>query len=242
MVENLDESIKRLGVGYIDLYYVHFWEGTAPVEEIMRGLDDCVRSGKALYVAISDTPAWVVSKANTIADFRGWSPFIGLQTRYNLIERTMEADLAPMADSMGLGIVPWGILAEGFLTGKHKKDTKLEESGRNDTVQRFFNDPKNIQILEEVQNISKEIGRSPTQVALNWMLQRPVASPLIGAKNVTQLEENIKALEFKLTPEQMKKLNDVSAPTHAFPHVFATRAFLFSDAGTKVVRKPQYWP
>ena len=120
LVENIDESLKRLGVGYIDLLYVHAWEYRTPVEEVMRALDDVVRAGKALYVGISDAPAWVVSQANTIAQFRGWTPFVGLQTRYNLLDRSFEYDLGPMAE-LGVGTVPWGSIAEGFLSGKYKK-------------------------------------------------------------------------------------------------------------------------
>jgi aryl-alcohol dehydrogenase-like predicted oxidoreductase len=241
MVENLDASLKRLGTGYVDIFYVHFWEYTTPIEEVVRSLDDVVRSGKALYVAVSDTPAWVISRSNTISELRGLSPYIGLQTRYNLLDRSMEGELGPMAETLGLGIVPWGILAEGYLTGKHKKDQKMESSGRNESVGKHMTEEKNQKILAEVLKIAEEIGRTPAQVSLNWMLQKPVTSPIVGAKNVAQLEDNLKALEFVLTPDQMKRLNEVSAPAHAFPASMLARMPFFVDGGYKVKRPAYPW-
>jgi len=241
MVENVDDSLKRLGTGYIDVLYVHNWEGITPVNEIMRGLDDVVRSGKVIYVAVSDVPAWQAARANTIAELRGWSSFIGLQTRYSLIDRDLEFELGPMAEEMGMSILPWGILAEGFLTGKHTKDEKNAESGRNETVANHFKKEKNLQILDEVQAIAKEIGRSAGQVSLNWILQRPITIPIFGAKNVSQLEDNLAALEFTLTPEQMKRLNDVSAPTAVFPYTFSARLPFINNAGLKIKSKPNVW-
>jgi len=125
LVENVDASLKRLGTGYIDVLYMHNWEnGVTPIHEFMRSMDDVVRSGKVLYIALSDTPAWVAARAQTMAELRGWSTFIGLQTRYNLLDRSLEVELGPMALELGMSILPWGALAEGFLTGKHKKDEK----------------------------------------------------------------------------------------------------------------------
>lgn len=175
-------------------------------------------TGKALYVAVSDTPAWVVSRANTLADFRGWSPFIALQTRYNLLERSMENDLLPMANELGLGIVPWGIIAEGFLTGKHSRDQLDPNSGRTWRVQEHVKVDKNWDILEAVKEVAASVGRSPVQVALNWMLQKGVTSPLVGARRVDQLEENLAALDFRLSAADMKKLDDVSEPQRCFPY------------------------
>jgi len=241
MVENLDNSLKSLQTGYVDLFYVHDFEGITPIEEFMRGLDDCVRSGKALYIAISDTPAWALSRANTMAELRGWTQFIGLQTRYNLLERNFEYELAGAVEEFGMSVVPWGVLAEGFLTGKHTKDNKLADSGRNESAANHFAKEKNVKILEEVQAIAKEIGRSPTQVSLNWVLQRPRMIPIFGAKTVTQLEENLKSLEFVLNPEQMKRLNTVSAPEATFPFNFISRASFFNNAGLTVKGKTNPW-
>jgi len=236
MVENLDESLKRMGLGYVDIFYVHAWEFRTPVEEVMRGLDDCVRSGKVLYVAISDSPAYVVSQANTIASFRGWSPFIGLQTRYNLLDRSYEFDLAHMIEDQGLGVIPWGALAEGFLTGKHAKDAVDPNSGRKDSIGRLINDEKNFAILEEVKKVAGEVKRTPAQVALNWLLEKGT-TPLIGASNVAQLEDNLGALDFRLSPEQFQRLNAVSAPTPIFPYSFYVRSSIFVDAGLKIQKR-----
>ncbi|KAF9372425.1 hypothetical protein CPB97_001267, partial [Podila verticillata] len=157
LVESLDASLKRMGTGYTDILYVHLWEYRTPVQEVMRALDDVVRSGKALYVAVSDTPSWVISSANMLADLRGWSPFIGLQTRYNLLNRSLESDLQPMCAEHGLGIVPWGVLSEGFLSGKHSKDKVANadtESMRKGQVNSLFKEPKNWRILDEVRAIA----------------------------------------------------------------------------------------
>jgi len=241
LVESLDLSLKNLGTGYIDLLYVHYYDSCTPIEETMRSLDDCVRSGKALYVAISDCPAWAVAKANTTAELRGWTPFIGLQTRYNLLDRSLETDLGPMTEEYGMSILPWGVLAEGFLTGKHVKDEKLAESGRNESVAYHFKKEKNFAILAEVQKIAAEIGRSATQVSLNWIMQRPRMIPIFGAKTESQLLDNLAALEFTLTAEQMARLNTVSAPEMPFPQSFMVRASYFNSCGLKVRTKPNVW-
>ncbi|CAG8741917.1 3506_t:CDS:10, partial [Cetraspora pellucida] len=225
LVESLNESLKRLGTGYVDLLYVHAWEFRTPIEEMMRSLDDAVRSGKVLYIAISDAPAWVISRANTMAELRGWSRFIGLQTRYNLLERSMEFDLQSACAELDVGIIPWGCMAEGFLTGKYTKesDTSLGKlGGRSYSITKSASLERNWEILDEVKTIASEIDKSPAQVVLNWISQKPgITSPLLGVKTKAQLEENLKALEFKLTPEQMARLDTVSSPKEIpFPYNF----------------------
>ncbi|KAF9428631.1 hypothetical protein BGZ94_001654, partial [Podila epigama] len=159
LVETLDGSLKRMGTGYTDILYVHLWEYRTPVQEVMRALDDVVRSGKAHYVAISDAPAWVVSSANMLADLRGLSPFIGLQSRYNLLDRSLEAELQPMCAEHGLGIIPWATLAEGFLSGKHNQD-KSDTTSKRQTSGHAAN-PKNWRILDEVKAIAAECVKTP---------------------------------------------------------------------------------
>ncbi|EXX57898.1 Aad14p [Rhizophagus irregularis DAOM 197198w] len=152
------------------------------------------------------------------------SPFIGLQTRYNLLDRSLEFDLQPACAELDVGILPWGIVAEGFLTGKYTRESAaaLKPEARGFSVAIHSKIEKNWKILEEVTTISKEIDRTPVQVALNWVQQKPgITSPIIGARTVTQLEENLKTLEFKLTPEQMKRLDEVSKPAEIpFPHSY----------------------
>ncbi|GES99345.1 aldo/keto reductase [Rhizophagus clarus] len=224
LVENLNGSLKRLNISYVDILYVHFYEYRTPIEEFMRSLDDVVRSGKVLYVAVSDIPSWGLARANTMSELRGWSSFIGLQTRYNLLDRSLEFDLQPACAELDVGIIPWGVIAEGFLTGKYTRESvaELNPEPRSQSVARHSKIEKNWKILDEVIAISKEIGRTPVQVAMNWVQQKPgITSPLIGAKTVTQLEESLKTLEFKLTPEQMKRLDEVSKPTEIpFPYSY----------------------
>jgi len=241
LVESLDISLRSLGTGYVDVLYVHNHDSVTPIQETMRALDDCVRSGKALYVAVSDIPAWAVAKSNTMAELKGWTPYICLQSRYNLLDRSLEVELGPMAEEYGMSILPWGILAEGFLTGKHAKDDRLAESGRNESVANHFKKEKNSAILAEVQKIAAEIGRSATQVSLNWIMQRPRMIPIFGAKTESQLLDNLAALEFTLTPEQMNRLNTVSAPEMPFPQSFMARAGYFNSCGLKVHTKPNVW-
>jgi len=203
----------------------------------MRSLDDCVRSGKALYLAISDAPSYVVAQANTVADFRGWTPFIALQTRYNLIERSFEGELARMVNEFKLGVVPWGVLAEGFLTGKHKKGEATADSGRKESAAKHLDIDKNQEILSEVLKISEEVKRTPAQVSINWLAQKNTL-PLIGAKTVAQLEDNLASLDFKLNPDQMARLDKVSAPKLGFPFNFlGGDPSGFTDAGAKVVKR-----
>jgi len=237
LVENLDLSLKRLQLDAVDILYVHFWEFSTPVDQVMRSLDDVVRSGKAYHVAVSDTPAWIISKANNLADLRGWSPFIGLQTRYNLLDRSFEFELGPMARTLNIGTMPWGCLAEGFLTGKHKGKV-AEGSGRARNVSDHLTKEKNVAILAEVERIAAEIGQTPAAVSLNWMLQKPaVTSPIVGARNVEQLEGNLKALDFTLTPEQLQALDAVSTPSFIpFPNTFYDRVISVGDCGAKITR------
>ncbi|CAG8718551.1 34639_t:CDS:10, partial [Gigaspora margarita] len=169
LVENLDESLKRLGTGYIDLMYLHIWDFRTPIEEVMRSFDDVVRSGKVHYVAVSDTPAWVISRANTMAELRGWSQFIGLQSRYNLLNRSLEYDLQSACAELDVGIIPWGCVAEGFLTGRYTKESiaNLKKAGggslRNLSIFRSAENEQSWKILDEVTAIANEIKRTPAQ-------------------------------------------------------------------------------
>ncbi|GJJ77436.1 hypothetical protein EMPS_09795 [Entomortierella parvispora] len=217
LVETLDGSLKRMGIGYTDILYVHLWEYRTPIQEVMRALDDVVRSGKALYVGISDAPAWVTATGNTIAELRSLTPFISMQSRFNLLDRSLEADIQPMCADHGLGIVPWGVLAEGFLTGKHTKETVAATKRQ---IGGHLTDPKNWRIIDEVQAIAEECQKTPAQVALNWTMQKPgITSPLLGVRTMEQLEDNLGALNFTLSQEQMVRLDKVSDPASwPFPH------------------------
>jgi aryl-alcohol dehydrogenase-like predicted oxidoreductase len=187
----------------------------------MRALDDLVRLGKILYDGASNTPAWVIARANTIADLRGWTPFVGLQIEYNLVERSAERDLLPMANSMEIGVCPWGILAAGVLTGKYGKNSKeapgLRLGGR-------AIDTKPLKIAEEVIKTAKDIGCRPAHVAINWVRKKPgVVSPVVGARTAEQVQQNIECLKYDLTDKQMEHLNKVSEIELGYPHEFLNK-------------------
>jgi aryl-alcohol dehydrogenase-like predicted oxidoreductase len=215
MMEAVDASLKRLNTDYIDLYWIHSRDFMTPIEEVMRGLDDLVSMGKVLYVGVSDSPAWVVAQANTLAEWRGWSKFVGLQIRYSLIDRTVERELIPMARALDLAVTPWGCVGSGILSGKYNADPNA--AGR--AAMRGQISDHSLAIAQEVVNLAQEIGRTPSQVALNWVRQgEGVIVPLVGARDAEQLQENLACLEFELTDEQMSRLNQVSKIEMGFPH------------------------
>ncbi len=223
MMQAVEASLKRLQTDYIDLYWLHIWDFLTPVEEIMRAFDDLVRQGKILYAGISDAPAWRVSQANTLAALRGWSPFIGLQVEYNLIERTPERELLPMADAMGLGVTAWSPLASGMLTGKYHGEKKDEGGRLSHPMMAGWSkaDDRKKAIVEAVLAVAKDTGRPAAQVALSWVRQQgPVVIPIIGASKPEQLQDNIASLELTLDEAQLKKLNEASAFELGFPHDF----------------------
>jgi aryl-alcohol dehydrogenase-like predicted oxidoreductase len=220
MMQSVETSLKRLGTDYIDLYWVHLHDPFTPIEETMRGLDDLVRAGKVLYVGISDAPAWLVSQANTLAELRGWSRFVGLQVQWSLIERDVERELVPMARAFDLGITPWGVLGAGILTGKHTGEKPADDTRRTGWTANRLTE-KNRAIAAEVQKVASELDRSPAQVSIAWVRQKaPCVIPILGARKHEQLLDNLKAADLVLSPEQMKRLDAVSAITLGFPHDF----------------------
>jgi aryl-alcohol dehydrogenase-like predicted oxidoreductase len=224
MVQALDASLKRLNTDYIDLYWVHAWDGITPLEEVMRALDDMIRAGKILYVGISDTPAWIVSRANMLAELRGWSPFVGLQVPYSLVQRDVERELLPMARALDLGVTPWGTLGSGVLTGKYNKPGNGEQ-GRASMMGGISEQA--LAVAEAVVNIAEDSGCTASQVALNWVRQQPgVMVPLIGARTEAQAKDNLGCLNYSLTEEHMAKLNEVSTINYGFPHEFLSSDFV----------------
>ncbi len=219
MMQAVEASLKRLQTDYIDLYWLHIWDFLTPVEEVMRGFDDLVRSGKILYAGISDAPAWVVSRAQMLAELRNWTAFAGLQIEYSLIERTVERDLLPMARELGIAVTPWGPLAGGLLTGKYTAGNTDPKRIQNPTL-----DARRNAIIASVQEVAQETGRTTAQVALNWVRQqRGTIVPILGARKLSQLQDNLAALEWRLSPEQMNKLSEVSKIELGFPHHFYER-------------------
>ncbi|MCF3125115.1 aldo/keto reductase [Streptomyces arenae] len=227
MFASVEASLRRLDTDYIDLFYLHMGDFTTPVEEILRGMDDLVRQGKVLYVAISNSPAWQVSRMQAVADLRGWSPLVALQIEYNLIERTGERDLIPMARETGLGVIPWSPLAGGVLTGTYgRADLAAATNGthgdgtrRSVTLAGGALTERNLAVVDVVTEVAAELGRTPAQVALAWTLRNPgVTAPVIGARTPAQLEDNLGALEVDFTASQLARLDESSAIELGFPH------------------------
>ncbi len=220
MMRSVETSLKRLGTDYIDLYWVHYHDAFTPIEETMRGLDDLVRSGKVLYVGISDAPAWIVSQANTLAELRGWSRFVGLQVAWSLIQRDVERDLLPMARAFDIGVTPWGVLGAGFLTGKYASGKAPEDTRRASWTQNRLTE-KNFAIAAEVDTIAREVDRSSSQVAIAWLRQKgPNVIPILGARKLDQLIDNLASATLTLSDDQMQRLDKVSAIPLGFPHEF----------------------
>ena len=220
MVHAVEGSLKRLRTDYIDLYWVHIWDGITPVEETMRALDDLVRQGKVLYLGISDAPAWWVAQANTLAELRGWSRFVGLQIEYSLIERTVERELVPMAKALGLGVLAWSPLSYGILTGKYH-DQGANGSGRlsGGAMKDFLPEEQRAQrVVAAVKSVSEQIDRSMAQVALAWLRTRDVpVIPILGARKLAQLQDNLASLDLDLSSDHLKALDEASRIEPGFP-------------------------
>ena len=216
MVQAVEASLKRLNTEYIDLLWLHAWDTTTPVEEVMRSFDDLVRAGKVFYIGISDTPAWIISQANTLASLRGWTQFVGLQIEYSLRERTVEQELIPMADAFNIGITAWSPLAGGVLTGKYNKGETGRASGENRPPIK----ERDLKIADEVLKIADEVGKPASQVALNWLRRKHHTIPIVGARKVEQVRENLDCLEWELSDEHLKRLDEISAVELGFPQRF----------------------
>ena len=226
MVQSLEASLKRLSTDYVDLYWLHAWDYMTPVEEVMRAFDDLVRSGKVLYAGISDAPAWIIARANTLAELRGWTPFVGLQIEYSLLERTVERDLLPMAKALGIGVTAWSPLGGGFLTGKYLKDAPKFaglEKPRLELAPGFAAKTEcNMLIAETLQKVAREAGGTAAQAALSWVRQKGTI-PILGNRSLVQLKDNLGCLGLVLEEKHLKVLDEVSRIELGFPHEFLTR-------------------
>jgi aryl-alcohol dehydrogenase-like predicted oxidoreductase len=232
MMREVEASLKRLKTDYIDLYWQHIWDQLTPIDEVMRGFEDLVKSGKVLYIGISDAPAWYVARANTLAELRGWTQFVGLQIEYSLIERTPEHELIPMAKEMGLTVTPWSPLAGGILAGKYlNMEADEAKSGRfgSELMQGALvpeRERKN-RIAQEVVKIADELGVSASQVALAWIRHEDKTMiPIIGTRKLSQLNDNLASLEVNLSDEQKNRLEEVSKIEPIFPGSFFQKDFV----------------
>jgi aryl-alcohol dehydrogenase-like predicted oxidoreductase len=221
LVAALDASLKRLRTDYLDVLWVHIWDFLTPVEEVMRALDDQVRAGKVFYLGISDTPAWLIAHANTLAEDRGWTRFSAVQVQYSLVERTVEREFLPMARALDLAIMAWSPLGMGVLTGKYAAGggdgrlTKPDAAGTG-----LLND-RNQRIADSVREVAAELDATPAQVALAWLMSRPgVVLPIVGARKEAQLRENLGAVDVQLDADQLARLEQETAIDLGFPHEF----------------------
>jgi aryl-alcohol dehydrogenase-like predicted oxidoreductase len=220
LVQSLETSLRRLQLDYVDLFWLHAWDFTTSPEEVMRAFDDQVRAGKVLYIGISDTPAWIVAQADTLARLRGWTRPAAIQVEYSLVERTAERELLPMAHGLDLGITAWSPLGSGLLTGKYTRPAQKKAQRRLDQAAFKEIDDVIYSIAREVDRVADEVGRPSSQVALNWLRRQAGVIPIVGARTLDQFRENLATLEFELVPEQMERLNKVSQIELGFPHDF----------------------
>jgi aryl-alcohol dehydrogenase-like predicted oxidoreductase len=231
LVRSVEASLRQLDTDRIDLLYVHAWDFTTTPEEVMRALDDLVGAGKILYAGICNTPAWRVAEMQTLADLRGWSPFVALQIEYSLVERTVEHELMPMAQAMGLGVLPWSPLGDGILTGKYSHADLTDENEANVSSERKgiiastgHLNGRALDIADVVGDVAGEMGATRSQVALAWTLRNPaVVSPIMGARTLAQAEDNFGALGVVFTDEQLERLDRASALAPIFPARFMAR-------------------
>ncbi len=246
LVRSLRRSLQRLRTDRIDLLWVHAPDFMTPLDELMRALDDTVRSGQVLHVGISDAPAWIVSRANTLAELRGWSPFTALQIQYSLIQRTPERDLLPMASALGIPVTPWGALGGGVLTGKYSgKAMPKDARYAKDSFASAYLTERNLKIGDETAAVARELRCTPSQVALAWVLSRtdlvPMV-PILGARTLAQLRDNLAALDVNLTPGQRERLETASRIRLGFPHDFLRNDFIRRLVhGDKPVVPPRRW-
>lgn len=246
IVRSVEQSLRQLGTDRIELFYLHGWDFTTRPDEVMRGLDDLVRSGKVVYLGICNTPAWRVAEMQTLAELRGWAPLVALQIEYSLVERTVEHELIPMAEALGLGVLPWSPLGGGVLTGKYTQRDLSDENAANVSPTRkgviassgHLNE-RALAIADVVAEVARESSATSSQVALAWTLANSaIVSPIIGARTLAQAQDNLGALDVALTPEHMARLNAASAPTPTFPGRFMARPMvrqlLFGGAAVDV--------
>ncbi|QOJ31537.1 MAG: aldo/keto reductase [Gammaproteobacteria bacterium] len=231
LAQALEASLRRLGTGYVDLFWVHGWDASTRLDELMRALDDQVRAGKVLHIGVSNAPAWVVASANTLAAERGWTPFTAVQLHYNLVERSIEREFFQLAAAQDMAITPWSPLAGGLLTGKF--DAAAPASGREGArlgqgprAARVLND-RSRAVAEALSTMAVETGCRPAQLALAWLCQRSTVTvvPIIGARSLRQFEENIGSLGLQLTAAQLARIDGLSAPVPEYPQALLGSEF-----------------
>ena len=235
IINACEHSLRRLQTDYIDLYWLHNWDVHTPIDETMAALEDLVRFGKVRYLGVSDTPAWKVAQANVMAQFRGWSSFIGLQIEYSLLERSVEQELVPMALELGLGITPWSPLKSGVLSGKYTRESAGQIKSDRSAFMAAYLKESTYALVDELEIIAKAHDSTVARVALAWVRGRPgVGSTIIGARRLSQLEDNLKSLELTLTASERAHLDGLTKPTFGFPQSMEPMFPAIHNGGTTV--------
>lgn len=247
----IEASLQRLGTDYIDIYWMHAWDGITPVEEVISTMDNLIARGKIRYFGFSNVPAWYLSKAHSIGELRAYAPAIAVQLEYSLVERNIEREHIPAALDLGLGVCPWSPLATGLLSGKYSRKTdgftgngRLREVAANgDPIYQKFTE-RNWKVVETLADVSKEMGYPPAQVALNWITKRPgVTSAIIGASNLTQLNANLSALDFEIAEEHWRRLDAISKPEAISLYEYFKPGWFQNDirGGVNILKEPPWY-
>jgi aryl-alcohol dehydrogenase-like predicted oxidoreductase len=229
---SLEQSLRNLRTDRVDLLWVHIWDQLTPIEETMRALDDAVRAGKVLYIGVSNMPAWLIARANTMAELHGWSPFVGVQMPYSLVKRDIEREILPMSDAMGLSVAAWSPLGSGILSGSYSRPGREPSRADRDSIS-----PRHLDIAQSVDLVADEMGASSAQVALAWtMARRGSVHPIVGASRVEQLRDNLAATQLTLRTDALRALDEVSAIEPGYPSDFITAVggAAFGAAGSRV--------
>ncbi len=235
IINACENSLRRLQTDYIDLYWLHNWDPHTPIDETLATLEDLVRAGKVRYVGVSDTPAWKVAQANVMARFRGWSEFIGLQIEYSLLERSVEQELVPLALEFGLGITPWSPLKSGILSGKYnRRNQSVSKADRGSFMSHLLNE-KTYALIDELERIAQAHDSTVARVSLAWVRVQPgVTSTLIGARRMSQLQDNLASLDLTLSAEELAHLDALTKPTFGFPQSMQSLFPAIHHGGTSV--------
>jgi len=239
LVQALEASLRRLRTDYVDVLWLHAWDYLTPAEEVMRSLDDQVRLGKVLYLGISDTPAWVVAQLQTLAAVRGWSVFTGLQIEYSLVQREVERELIPMARGLGLGVMAWGPLGAGVLSGKYANPGGSANHTPASERRLAEVDPARLAIARTVADVAGELGLSSSVVALAWLRAQGGVIPILGARTAQQFADNLACLDAELPADVLTRLDQASHVARGFPHDFLASAdFIFGGVSDRLDLPP----
>ena len=232
IMQGCEDSLRRLGTDYIDLYQVHCWDSATPLEETLSALTDLVRAGKVRYIGVSNFTAWQLMRSLQLSEVHGFERFVCVQPQYSLVERNIEREILPVCLEEGLGVIPWSPLGGGFLSGKYSRDQEPPQGSRIseavESMEEYWDrraTERNWRVLEVVGRISEETGKSYAQIALNWLLrQEGVTAPIIGARTMDQLEDNLGASGWELDEGQVAELSEASVLEDVYPYRFIRNA------------------